>query len=174
VIRRGPPGEPRPRIHPAADAPRHLRLRPAHDVRGTHGASLPRHFAAADEQRDGRDAANVEPRAHALCLVRIHLDELHARLEFRCGLLEGRRHHPARAAPGRPEVHQHGQLAARDVALELGGIEIGGMAGEEGLVAAAAIRRIREVRGLDPVGGVAVRTDDVQLAHVVFRCPLRM
>jgi len=55
-------------------------------------------------------------------------------------LREGRRHHPAGSAPGRPEVHDHGQLAAADVAPEGFGVELDRLACEERLAASAAAR----------------------------------
>ena len=111
-----------------------------------------------------------QARAAARC-VRIDYEpqpaefDLHARLQLGSGLFIGRRHHAAGAAPGRPEIDQHRQLAARDVPFEVGRTQVGRMAGEQRLVATAAVGALAQVRGLDTVGGVAMRTHDVQLAH---------
>ena len=86
----------------------------------------------------------------------------HVGLQAGRGLFEGRRHHAAGAAPGGPEVHQHRDLAAADMAVEARFVQRDRRAGEQRPVAAAAVGLAGEVVGVDAVGGVAVRTDDVQ------------
>jgi len=156
----------RPRCGPAVRLPRRsapVGLRPAHDVvGGAQGAGATRHFHTALEQRQRGDAADVEARRQVLMVLGVDLGHPHPRLQLGGGLLEGRGHHAARAAPRRPEVHQHRDLAAADVAVKGGFVQRDRRAGEQRPVAAAAVGLIRQVVGVDAVGGVAVWTDDVQ------------
>ena len=156
----------RPRCGPAARLPRRsapVGLRPAHDVvGGAQGAGAAGHFHAALEQRQRRDAADVEACRQILMVLGVDLDHPHPRLQLGGGLLEGRGHHAARAAPRRPEVHQHRDLAAADVAVKGGFVQRDRRAGEQRPVAAAAVGLAGQVVGVDAVGGVAVWTNDVQ------------
>jgi len=72
------------------------------------------------------------------------LGQAQTRLQGGGGGLEMRGHAAAGAAPGRPEIHQHRQLALRHMALEAGAVERERLAGEQGLVAATAGRRRAE------------------------------
>ena len=100
--------------------------------------------------------------AIACDLVGVQLHESQLRLELARGALEHRRHSAARAAPRRPEVHDDREIAARDVALEVGFRKLDGVPLEERPAARAALGRVAEpVRG-HPVGRMAVRARDVQ------------
>jgi hypothetical protein len=89
-----------------------------------------------------------------------------------------RRHHPARAAPRRPEIHDDRNVALADVSVEIRVGELDRVAGEERLLAAAAFTLGRAF-GEHPVYGGAVGTNDVDRgAHgglmAVFRIPANM
>src|SRR5256885_16584844 len=75
-------------------------------------------------------------------------------------LLEGRRHHAAGAAPGRPEIDHHRRLAAPHMPGKALRIQRHGLTGDQRLVAAAAVRRAAELVGRNAVGGVAMGADE--------------
>src|SRR5690606_29586975 len=79
---------------------------PANDVAGTHGAGLARQFAATMEQRQRRNAADVELRAQRWLGFGIDLGQADLGFQLRRSLLEGWRHHAAGSTPRCPEIHQ--------------------------------------------------------------------
>src|SRR4029079_18915906 len=65
------------------------------------------------------DAANAEPRRGLRARVAVDLGEDRLALQLPSRPLDMRRHRPARAAPGGPEVDDDRQLVASDEALEV-------------------------------------------------------
>ena len=53
--------------------------------------------------------------------VAVDLDQPHVGFELGCGLLEDRRHRPARTAPACPEINQQRNVAALDAFVEPSG-----------------------------------------------------
>ena len=96
----------------------------------------------------------------------VELRDPRLRRKLRGGLLVRRRHHPARPAPWRPEIHDQRQIVARDVAVEARRRQLDRTAGQQRPLAAAAIRARVQALAQHAVGRVAMRTDDAQmLAH---------
>ncbi len=75
----------------------------------------------------------------------------------------GRRHHPARPTPRRPEVHDHRQIVALDMAVEIRGRELDRMGRQQRLLAAAAMRARAEALAQHAVDRVAGRAHDAQI-----------
>ena len=106
------------------------------------------------------NAADVEG-APSSWAIGIDLGHAHLRFQLRSGVFSAGaicRHGPH---PGRPKVHQYGNMVALDVALELCGIERR-CSGKQRLMAAAAVRRARQISSPYAVGGVAMGTNDVR------------
>jgi hypothetical protein len=72
------------------------------------------------KQDQGGHALNAQAISRGLLVLGIALGQDHPGMEHGRGLVEGRSHGPAGRAPGRPEVHQHGQVAFGDEGLEAG------------------------------------------------------
>src|SRR5882672_869359 len=81
-------------------------------------ARAPRHFLAAAEQDERRDAADAEATGELLVLVGVHLAYLQLRTSLGGEAVEHRRHGTTRAAPLRPEIHEHRQVAAPGMRFE--------------------------------------------------------
>src|SRR6185312_12215182 len=152
----------------ASSGPRTVRTCPLHDAGGTHRAGLPPDFAAAPEQRQRRNAADVVAGAEILFGFGVDLEQPHARFQLRRGLCVVRRHRPARSAPRRPEIHQHRNVVARKMFLETGPVHFQRFAFEQRSMAAAAGRPRGDALGWHAVHRLAMRTDDVQ--RVVHGC----
>ena len=74
-------------------------LRPDHPI----------HFPASFEHQQRGNAANIEPRRRHGILVHVQFHHTHAPGHFRCQLVDQRRNHAARPAPGGPHINQNGQ-----------------------------------------------------------------
>ena len=138
-----------------------MRLRPAHDVGRAHSAGLTRDFAAASKQRQRRDAANVETRAEILLRLGVDLGQPHRRLQLRGCLLKGGRHLATRATPRRPEIDQNRYVVSGDMAVERRFVQRHRMRIEQWFMAFAAVGCIGAIGIGNPVGGVAMRANDV-------------
>src|SRR5262245_60683349 len=141
----------RPMVSAAGEPLSGVGFRPADDIGGAHRAGLSRGFASTLAERKPRNAADARtgpPRPHP---PGVDLDEPHVRLQARGRLLEAGGHLAAGSAPRRPEIHQHRDLVARDVAIEGSLVERRRVAGEQGLVALAAVRRTAELVTLHAV-----------------------
>ena len=154
-----------------------MRRRPAHDVLRAHHAGLTGDLPPTLEQGERRDAADTELRGQVGLSLGIHLRQPDPRFELVRRLLELWRHHLARPAPWRPEIDQQRQIAALHVARERRRRQLDGLAGEQGLLAAAAVGTIRELGGRHAVDGLAMWADDVEfifhgsLAWTAVRLP---
>src|SRR6516165_1144681 len=84
-------------------------------------ADLARRQLTVLEQHQSRNRHDAVFRRRARVLVDIELDDLDLAVERVGNLFERRRDHPARAAPFRPEINNHGTARLEHVLLE-GGI----------------------------------------------------
>src|SRR5690349_21729332 len=71
------------------------------------------------EDDHGRDRHDPELHRRRRVLVDVHLHDLDLVAQLAVDLLHDRGDHPARAAPGGPEVDQHRLVGLEDLALEL-------------------------------------------------------
>src|SRR5690606_5460166 len=91
------------------------------------------HDLAVREQLDGRDAADAEARGELRVRLRVDLHERPRVARLGVQRLQDGAEDAARAAPRRPEVHEHGPRAAglEDVPLETDdGMIVGGLHSE--------------------------------------------
>ena len=79
------------------------------DLAFSQGAGKTVYRLAIDHQDAGRNAADAKGCAKLLLLVRVDFDELEASGIGGFDFLQNRPQRLARAAPGRPEVKQHGR-----------------------------------------------------------------
>ena len=138
-----------------------MRLCPAHNVGSAHGPGLARHLFAVIKERQRRDAANVKARTQIGHCFSVHFCKAYLGLKLRCGLLIGWRHLAAGTAPWGPEINEYRYLVAADVFVKGCFVKRRGMRIEESLLAIAASGVIAKLVCLQPIGGVAVRADDV-------------
>ena len=138
-----------------------MRLRPAHDVGCAHSARLSRNFAATSKQRQRRDAADIETCPEGFLRFGIDLGQPDRRFQLRGRLLESGRHLATRAAPRCPEIDQNRNVVSSDVAVERRFVQRHRMRGEKLLMALSAVGCIGAIRVGNPVGGVAMRANDV-------------
>ena len=109
--------------------------------------------------------------------VAVDLDQQRTPGQLAAGLLERRRHHPAGAAPRRPEVHQHRQPGGADDGVEVGVAQLDRLPLQQGLAAAPAVRGFVDACRRHAVGGAAMRAGQKQAvgAHEVPCCdPARL
>ena len=139
-----------------------MRLHPAQDICCTHRAWLARDFAAVLEQRQRRNAADRVARAQVGHGLGINLRQPHLGFQLSAGLLVGGCHLPAGAAPRRPKIDQHRDLAAANVLVKRSFVECRRVPSKKRLLATAASRVAGKLVDLHAVGGVAMGADDVQ------------
>ena len=108
--------------------------------------------------------ASTVLRREPLGLLGRDLHRAHMRLQFARGRLELRRHRAARAAPGRPEIHQQRDAARSEVTPEPRLVQRHRLALEQRRLAGATARVVTEPRGRDPVDRVALRAHDLDVA----------
>ena len=125
-------------------------------------ARLAGNFSAAAKQRQGRYAADAEARGQCLLRLGVDLGQAYLGLEHPGGLYKGGRHLPARAAPWRPEVDQHRDVAAADVTVEARGVEVDRVGREQRLRALAAAWGIDKTGSGYAVDRIAMGADQVQ------------
>src|SRR5690606_24212030 len=138
-----------------------LAARPRRDLLRRHGAGCAGDLAAAGKKNHRRYAADAEAGGGVRLRIAIELHEPHPRLQLGGRGREGRRHRPARAAPGRPHVDQHRHVAVPYLAVEHGGVRLGGPAREQPRLAAAAARGLGRPVPRDAVDAGALRADDL-------------
>ena len=80
-------------------------------------------LVAAAQQQQQRDALRAEARGDLGSSVDVEFDDLEAPGVIVRGLVDKRREHATRSAPGRPEVDQHGQRGV-DRAVERGCVRV--------------------------------------------------
>jgi hypothetical protein len=114
------------------------------------------------ERNQSRNTANAEAGGDRRLLVDIDLGEAGARLELLRRLVEDRRHHTARPAPGRPEVDDQRHVVALDMLVEGLCGQSDRLAGEQVRLAGAALGLGRGTVGGDAVDRGAMGTDDVR------------
>src|SRR5215212_2691926 len=96
-----------------------IRAYPACERRQVHRAGLTRHFAAAFENRERGNAADLIARGGLRRLFGVELRKARMRLQLRGRTLVMRCHHPARTAPRGPEIDDDRHVAPADVQIEL-------------------------------------------------------
>jgi len=139
-----------------------MAARPAHDSGDVHRTCLSRDFSSAPEQRQGRNTADVVSHAEFLGLLGIELRQPELRFELSRGLYERWRHHPAGAAPRRPEIDEHRYVVAGNIFLEIRSAEFHGVRVKQRLLAFAAGRLRCQFVGRHAVYGIAMRADDMR------------
>src|SRR5207237_7983317 len=90
-----------------------VRLEPLHQLWLGHEADDALDSLAVREQDHRRDARDAEVHRRVLVLVDVELDDPQLAGLLSGDLLQNGSDHAARAAPLRPEVDEHGRLAAR-------------------------------------------------------------
>src|SRR3954470_8453593 len=128
--------------------------------------------SALKQQR--RDRLHLVHRADPRVLVDVQLHDLQLALPLLRRLLEHRSDGAARAAPRRPEIHQHRDGAVLHFALP-GRVARGdGLVGEDALLAPPATRILAQARAGDPVRraalGAGILDPIVVHAEVVIIC----
>ena len=73
----------------------------------------------AFKQHNCGDAHHAEAGCKLRLLVDIDLADIHFAAVFLGQLVDDRREHAARAAPGRPEINQHGLLGCENLTLKI-------------------------------------------------------
>ena len=118
-------------LHRAVDGFRQVLVEEVPDLRLGYHADEVIDDRAVLEQHDGRQAPHADLLRQLLLLVRVHLRELEAPRVLLGQPIEDRHELTARAAPRRPEIHEHGRAARRfdDVGHEVGGSHRQGRSG---------------------------------------------
>ena len=101
---------------------------------------------AAREHGEVRNALDVVPRCELRVPLGVNLEDDGPSGEIAGGLLYVRRGHAARTAPGRPEIHQHGNLAVTNDLIKLRRADLDGLSHRwQGRLARAASSRVGNV-----------------------------
>jgi hypothetical protein len=117
--------------------------------------------AAAAKQECSRPEFGGDPRL----VVRIELDEPDARSEFSGSFFEHERHRAAGAAPGRPNLHQNGDIVLASMLVEICRPHRERAAFEQGAMTAPAPCVARRLIRGQPINCRAVRTDNVSKSY---------
>ena len=137
-------------------------VHPADDFAGGHRTGDTAQLLAFLEHHHRGNAADVVGRGGLGMRFGIELHQLRLGFQGIRGLLKRRCHRSARAAPRCPEIHHHRELTASHVLGKAARIQGDGLAGDQRLMAAAAVGLATQLIHRDAVGGVAMGTDDVQ------------
>src|ERR1700733_14613006 len=131
---------------------------PTDDISLAHRACLTRNFAPRFEDHQGWNAADAKFGGNVLRGVGIEFCHAHLRFQLgsRLGILW--RHRLAGTTPGSPEIHDHRNVIAIDVAPEIVAGELERVAREQGLMTLPTPRCLAEARSRNAIDGVAVRT----------------
>src|SRR5690606_30111593 len=105
-----------------------LASHPIDDLLRGHRAGRASQLIAVRKKDERGDAANTKPGGDFLMLVRVQLDEPQVGLQHPVGSFKRGRHHPARAAPRRPYVHQHRHGTAAGLLIKHDRIDFNGVA----------------------------------------------
>lgn len=144
-------------------------LNPTHDILRRHGTRLSCYLAPASEKSQSGNAADTVLGSQRRLSLGVHLGQARVRLQHARCLDEGRRHHLAGPAPGRPEIHQYRDLIAVEVSGESSGREFHRLAGEQRLVALSTIGLLVESCSRHTVDRVTAGANKVQgVAHENF------
>src|SRR4029077_8582389 len=84
------------------------------------GADLARRQLTVLEQHQGRNRHDAVLGGNAWVLVDVELDDLHLAVERIGDFFQGRGNHPARTAPFRPEINDHGTARLEHVLVKRG------------------------------------------------------
>ena len=140
---------------------REMRARPVDDAPGIHHACCSGYNPSAAEQQQSRNARDPEFGGDPRLVVRIELDEPDVRFEFSSSFFEHGRHRPAGAAPGRPNVHENGDIVLASMLVKICGPHRERAAFEQGAMTATAPRVARRPIRWQTIDCRAVRTDNV-------------
>jgi hypothetical protein len=103
-----------------------------------------------------------------LFCFRIYFAEAKSGFQLGCGLLENRGKSTAGSTPGRPEIHDDGDIVLLKLLLKIETVDFYRMSIEERFLTTTAIAVTLQLFGRQPVSGIAVRANDMQgLAHCV-------
>ena len=142
---------------------------PLYDVLRAECPGLPRHFTPSAKQHQGRDTLNTEPGPKRLFLLRVHLGQANVWLQSLGSLFIRRRHHSARPAPWRPEIHNQRNIAVGGVHVEVPRRQRNRVSGEQSFVALAAFGALSEAYVRDAIDGLAPGAHDMpKFPHDVF------
>ncbi len=140
--------------------------RPGHDTGAVERTRHPGELPSLRKQDHRGDAADTELGRDRLLLFGIDLEQAHSRFQLCRRLLECRRHHPAGTAPGRPEIDQQRDIAARQLGLKFRCTGLQGLAGEKGRFAAPAFPAAPKTISGDTIYARTMRADDMlRIAH---------
>src|SRR5205807_4052515 len=103
----------------------------------------PRGLAAVHKHHHRGNAANAIALLYRLLLLGVDLQEPEVGFELGRGSLVSRRHGEARTAPGSPEIYDHRNVIAGEVALESRGISQRRLPREQLLVAGSTLGLLR-------------------------------
>ena len=122
-------------------------------------------------QHQGRNTADTELGAQHLFLFRVDLDQTYGGFQTLRGLLEGRRHHAAGAAPGRPEIDQQGDVAFFYMPCETPAIQGQGLAVKQIPMTLSTTRRFSETCSRHPIDADTMCNDSVIARFPKFNLP---
>ena len=128
-------------------------------------AGLPGCHLAFRKGQKSRDPLDPISARRLRIFIDIHLREPGSRLNRFRGLSEDRRHRPARAAPGRPEIHDHRNVGIGDVPLQSGGINFSRRSLEQLRAASATLCRLGRPIHRHGIDTVTVRANDATFLH---------
>jgi hypothetical protein len=94
---------------------------------GVHQTGLLELKATASEYGEVRNSLDVVSRGKFREAFRVDLKHDGSAREVQCDLCNMRRRHPARAAPGRPEINEHGNFAVANNFVEFLGSHFHGL-----------------------------------------------
>ena len=142
---------------------------PLYDVLRAECPGLPRHFTPSAKQHQGRDTLNTEPGPKSLVLFCVHLGQANVWLQNLGSLFIRRRHHSARPAPWRPEIHNQRNIASDGVQVEVPRRQRNRVSGEQSFVALAAFGALSQACVRDAIDGLAPGAHDMpKFPHDVF------
>jgi hypothetical protein len=136
-----------------------------------HDPRLTRNLPPVMKKRQCWYASDGEALREVRHCITVHLDQPQLRLELGGRLLEDRSHHPTRATPGRPEINEERNVAARRMPVKASSIaQRKRPTFEQWSMAGSALWAGTQSRARDAIDRVALGTNDVQ--RVVHSSPL--
>jgi hypothetical protein len=118
-------------------------------------------FAPVHKQNEGRDAADAVTGRDRLLFLGVELEESVIRFQLGRGAFVGWCHGTAWSAPWSPEINEHRNVIAREVALKAFATGGNRLSGEQLLVTAPAFGLPCGPIRWNSVDRAAMRTDDV-------------
>ena len=128
------------------------------EIHGTGGAG---YFPAPFVDGEGGDTTDLVLRGKLLFLLGINLGYPDFWFKLGRGLFENRGHHFAGATPRRPEIHQHRDIAFRNMLVEVVCIQLEGLADKQVILAFTTLAAPGKFFGRNPVSAVAMWANDM-------------